>query len=158
MIHNKVDATVPIVVKSGLDVLGSVEGAGPGWGFLKLQHLGSSLQAVPLNLLPRFWSCAFQVQHVPLTHVCKQNSQDLFAYMCLKPANFGLAVALTCQPLPGAFATCSGLEAQTASGSVVLGLQTVTGLHMAGVLHRDVKPENMLTINNDLVLSDFDVS
>ena len=29
---------------------------------------------------------------------------------------------------------------------------------MAGVLHRDVKPENMLIINNDLVLNDFDVS
>ncbi len=40
----------------------------------------------------------------------------------------------------------------------MLDLQAVTGLHMAGVLHRDVKPENMLIINNDLVLTDFDVS
>jgi len=29
---------------------------------------------------------------------------------------------------------------------------------MAGVLHRDVKPENMLIINGDLSLNDFDVS
>ena len=78
--------------------------------------------------------------------------------MCLEPANIGLAVALACQLLPGAFATCSGFEAQTSSESLVLGLQAVTGLHMAGVLHRDVKPKNMLIINNDLVLHDFDVS
>lgn len=32
------------------------------------------------------------------------------------------------------------------------------GLHMAGVLHRDVKPGNMLVINKDLFLNDFDVS
>ncbi len=42
--------------------------------------------------------------------------------------------------------------------SVVLDLQAVTGLHMARVFHRDVKPGNMLIINNDLVLHDFDVS
>ena len=29
---------------------------------------------------------------------------------------------------------------------------------MAGVLHRDVKPGNMLIINQDLFLNDFDVS
>ncbi len=40
----------------------------------------------------------------------------------------------------------------------MLVLQAVTGLHMAGVLHRDVKPENMLIINGDLSLNDFDVS
>ncbi|KAA6428919.1 MAG: hypothetical protein FRX49_01029 [Trebouxia sp. A1-2] len=95
MIHNQVDATVPFIVKSHLGVFGSVEGAGAGWGFLKLQHLGCSLQAVSLNKLPRFWSCA---------------------------------------------------------------VQAVTGLHMAGVFHGDVKPGNMLIINNDLVLIDFDVS
>ncbi|DBA81243.1 TPA: hypothetical protein ACH3X2_007055 [Trebouxia sp. C0005] len=61
MIHNQVDATVPFIVKSHLGVFGSVEGAGAGWGFLKLQHLGCSLQAVSLNKLPRFWSCAVQV-------------------------------------------------------------------------------------------------
>lgn len=32
------------------------------------------------------------------------------------------------------------------------------GLHAAGVLHRDVKPGNMLIINQDLFLNDFDVS
>lgn len=62
MIHSKVDATVPFIVKSNLDVFGSVEGAGVGWGFLKLQPLGRILQAVTLNMLPHFWSCAFQVQ------------------------------------------------------------------------------------------------
>ncbi len=40
----------------------------------------------------------------------------------------------------------------------MLVLQAVTGLHMAAVLHRDVKPENMLIINGDLFLNDFDVS
>ena len=83
MIHKKVDATVPYIVKCHLDVFGSVEGAGAGWGFLKLQHLGCSLQAVPLNKLPHFWSCAFQVQR----------DQCLFAYMCSEPTNcFGMAV------------------------------------------------------------------
>jgi len=62
MIHNKVDATVPFIVKSDLDVFGFVEGAGAGWGFLKSQHLGSRLQTFPLNMLPHFWSCALQVQ------------------------------------------------------------------------------------------------
>jgi len=40
----------------------------------------------------------------------------------------------------------------------VLDLQADTGLHMAGVLHRDVKPDDMLIINGDLFLNDFDVS
>ena len=62
MIHHKVDATVPYVVKRDLDVFGSVEGAGVGWSFLKLQHIGSSLQAVPLKMLSHYWSCAHQVQ------------------------------------------------------------------------------------------------
>ncbi|KAA6421293.1 MAG: hypothetical protein FRX49_08779 [Trebouxia sp. A1-2] len=95
MIHHIVDATVPYVLKSDLDVFGSVEGAGLGWSFLKLQHIGNSFQAVPLTMLPHYWSCA---------------------------------------------------------------QQAVMGLHMAGVLHRDVKPGNMLIINNDLFLNDFDVS
>lgn len=62
MIHHIVDATVPYVLKSDLDVFGSVEGAGLGWSFLKLQHIGSSFQAVPLTMLPHYWSCAQQVQ------------------------------------------------------------------------------------------------
>ena len=63
MIHHTVDATVPYVVKSDLDIFGCVEGAGVGWSFLKLQHIGSSLQAVPLTtMLPHYWSCARQVQ------------------------------------------------------------------------------------------------
>lgn len=37
-------------------------------------------------------------------------------------------------------------------------LQAVTGLHMTGVLHRDVKPDNMLVVNNELHLTDFDIS
>ena len=44
------------------------------------------------------------------------------------------------------------------SQSIVLDLQAVMGLHAAGVLHRDVKPGNMLIINQDLFLNDFDVS
>ncbi|DBB03418.1 TPA: hypothetical protein ACH3X3_010780 [Trebouxia sp. C0006] len=39
------------------------KGAGVGWSFLKLQHIGSSLQADPLTMLPHYWSCAQQVQH-----------------------------------------------------------------------------------------------
>ena len=62
MIHHMVDETVPCVIKSDLDMFGSVEGAGVGWSFLKLQHIGSSLQAVPLTMLPHYWSCAQQVQ------------------------------------------------------------------------------------------------
>ncbi len=62
MIHHMVDETMPCVVKSDLDVFGSVEGAGVGWSFLKLQHIGSSLQADPLTMLPHYWSCAQQVQ------------------------------------------------------------------------------------------------
>ena len=62
MIHHMVDETVPCVIKSDLDMFGSVEGAGVGWSFLKLQHIGSSLQADPLTMLPHYWSCAQQVQ------------------------------------------------------------------------------------------------
>ncbi len=35
--------------------------AGAGWSFLQLQHLGSSLQAVPMSMLFDYWSCAHQV-------------------------------------------------------------------------------------------------
>ena len=42
--------------------------------------------------------------------------------------------------------------------SVLWVLQAVTGLHAAGVLHRNIKPENMLQINSDVFLNDFDVS
>ncbi|KAA6417960.1 MAG: hypothetical protein FRX49_12042 [Trebouxia sp. A1-2] len=51
MIHHTVKATVPHTVKSNPDVFGSVEEADAGWSFVKLQHLGSSLQAVPLRML-----------------------------------------------------------------------------------------------------------
>ncbi len=54
MIHKKVDATVHFILKCHLDGFGSVEGAGAGWGFLKLQHHGRSLRSVPLNKLPHF--------------------------------------------------------------------------------------------------------
>ncbi len=62
MIHRKIHATVPYVVKSDLDVFGSVEGVGVGWSFLKMHQFGSSLQAVPWRMLPHYWSCAHQVQ------------------------------------------------------------------------------------------------
>ncbi|DBA90635.1 TPA: hypothetical protein ACH3X1_003861 [Trebouxia sp. C0004] len=94
MIHQTVHATVPYIVKSDLDMLGFVEGAGAGSTFLKLQHLGRSLEAVPLKMLSHYWSCAHQA---------------------------------------------------------------VTGLHMAGMLHRDIKPDNTSVINGDLFLKDFDV-
>jgi len=85
MIHNKVDATVPFILKCHLDVFGSVEGAGAGWGFLKLQHRGRSLRSVPLNQLPHFWSCAFQVHR----------DQCCFAHMCSESTNcFGMAGVL----------------------------------------------------------------
>ena len=63
MIHHMVDKTVPCAIKGDLDVFGSVEGVGVGWSFLELQHIGSSLQAVPLTMLPHYESCAQQVQH-----------------------------------------------------------------------------------------------
>ena len=50
------------------------------------------------------------------------------------------------------------MQLKMSSQSFVVDLQAVMGLHMAGVLHRDVKPGNMLIINNDLFLNDFDVS
>ena len=52
------------------------------------------------------------------------------------------------------YETCSSPSSQP----LVLNLQAVMGLHRAGVLHRDVKPENMLIVNQDLFLHDFDVS
>ena len=62
MIHNMVDERVSFIVKSDLEVFGTVEGAGVDWHFLKLLHLGSSLPAIPPSKLPGFWSNAFQVQ------------------------------------------------------------------------------------------------
>ena len=71
MIHHTVDETVPYVIKSDLDIFGSVQGAGLGWSYLKLRHIGSSLQAVPLTMLPHYWSCAQQaLQHCFFWHAC----------------------------------------------------------------------------------------
>lgn len=61
-IHSLVDATVPYIVKSEPGVYGSVEGAGDGWAFLKLQRLGRNLSSFPAHRLPQYWSCAFQVR------------------------------------------------------------------------------------------------
>ncbi len=62
MIHSLIDHRVSFIVKSDLEVFGSVEGAGVGWRFLKLQHLGNRLPAITPSTLPGFWSNAFQVQ------------------------------------------------------------------------------------------------
>lgn len=61
-IHSLVDTTVPYIVKSEPGVYGSVEGAGGGWAFLKLQRLGRNLSSFPAHRLPQYWSCAFQVR------------------------------------------------------------------------------------------------
>ena len=37
-------------------------------------------------------------------------------------------------------------------------LQAVTGLHMAGVLHRALKPDNMFVVSNELQLNDLGIS
>ena len=91
MIHHMVDETVPYVIKSDLDMFGSVEGAGLGWSFLKLQHIGSSLQAVPLTMLPHYWSCAQQVQ------------QHFFF--------LGMHMLVPCKWSGGCFATCKDVLA-----------------------------------------------
>ncbi|KAL0046620.1 hypothetical protein WJX82_005644 [Trebouxia sp. C0006] len=49
------------------------KGAGVGWSFLKLQHIGSSLQADPLTMLPHYWSCAQQA--VTGLHMAGQQSK-----------------------------------------------------------------------------------
>ena len=83
IIHHMVDKTVPYVVKSDLDVFGSVEGAGVGWGFLKLQHIGSILQAVPLTMLPHYCSCAQQVQQLLFClHACAGGLQMEWLLLC----------------------------------------------------------------------------
>ena len=61
MIHSLVDDSVSFIVKSDREAFGIVEGAGVGWRFLKLQHLGR-LPAITPSTLPGFWSNAFQVQ------------------------------------------------------------------------------------------------
>ena len=53
MLHSLVDATVPYIVKSEPDMYGSVEGAGHGWAFFKLQPLGKSLSSFPAHRLPQ---------------------------------------------------------------------------------------------------------
>jgi len=71
MSHRKVDATVPFVIKGNLDAYGTVEGAGSGLCFLKLQ-LGSRLLTCPQNMLPHFWHCAFQVKWLTLVRFCAE--------------------------------------------------------------------------------------
>ena len=145
MIHHTVKATVPHTVKSNPDVFGSVEEADAGWSFVKLQHLGSSLQAVPLRMLSS------------LLELC---SSGTMASGC------GLHVAGGLLSACGWLLLCHlrqqyylwDLQLFMSSQSHVLDLQVVTGLHMAGVLHRDVKPGDMLIINGDLCLDEFDVS
>lgn len=69
MIQKQVDSTVPFIIKSDLDAYGTVEGAGPGLCFLKLQ-LGSDLLTCSQSMLPHYWSYAFQVQCCDPLVVC----------------------------------------------------------------------------------------
>ncbi|KAL0030983.1 hypothetical protein WJX79_006700 [Trebouxia sp. C0005] len=78
MIHHTVKATVPHTVKSNPDVFGSVEEADAGWSFVKLQHLGSSLQAVPLRMLSS------------LLELCSSETSEAALQSGVRIAYFGL--------------------------------------------------------------------
>ena len=87
MIHRRVDATMPFIIKSDLDAYGTVEGAGPNLSFLKLQ-LGSRLSTCPHSMLPHYWQCTFQVhllgpciRSVPF---CVVNCSDLALTLSLR--------------------------------------------------------------------------
>ena len=87
MIHRRVDAKVPFIIKSDLDAHGTVEGAGPHLSFLKLQ-LGNRLSTCPQSMLPHYWQCTFQVHLlgpcISSVPVCIVNCSDLALTLSLR--------------------------------------------------------------------------